>query len=116
VSLEGRRHALRARAITSSSDVNVAGLISIPFAGPASIGATVANALLSDGVDIMDVGGRPLKRGTPVYVTAERGADEVAERLKEVSVELVPVLKGLVLLGFFDATGISKVGRPASAG
>ena len=90
--------------------MNVAGLISIPFIGPASIGATVANVLLSDGVDIMTVGARPLKRGTPVYVTAERGADEVIERLKEVSVELIPVLEGIVLLGFFDVA--SANGHP----
>ena len=79
-------------------------MISIPFVGPVSLGATVADVLLSDGVDIMTVGEDALKRGTPVYVRAERAAEEVVERLKKASVKVIPVIHGLDLLGFFEVT------------
>ncbi|MBW3594508.1 MAG: hypothetical protein KY391_02930 [Actinobacteria bacterium] len=81
--------------------MNVAGLISVPFAGPAAIRATVASVLLSEGVDIMS-SRKALRHGTPVYVRADSAAEDVIARLREISVKMVPVVEGFDLLGFFD--------------
>lgn len=96
-----RRHPA-AGSVAEGHPVNLAGLVSIPFVGPPAIRATVATALLSEGVDVMSSGLKALRHGTPVYVRADCAVEEVVARLKELSVKIVPVIEGLDLLGFLD--------------
>ena len=91
--------------------VTIRDLISIPFSGPGAIGAHVANALIADGVDIMGVNGRALRRGTPVYVNADSPPEDAMGRLKELRGGVIPVLQGLKLLGFLDLSEGDPKGR-----
>jgi CBS domain-containing protein len=89
--------------------------------GTGGIGA--GRILLEEGVDLLAADLAGLKRGTPVYVSADADVNDVQRRMAMKHIKLLPVLKDGDVVGLVDLVDLVRMqsedgsgdvlGRPA---
>lgn len=68
----------------------------------------LAQLLMSEGVNLIDVTEEQLKRGTPVFVEASADVVEVQRRMARHHIRMLPVLSDGALIGVVDLVELAR--------
>lgn len=75
----------------------------------------LGDLLLSEGVDITDVGTDALERGTPVYVDADADALDTQSLMARLHIRMLPVVKDGLVVGVIDLVELAQLDLDATA-
>lgn len=76
--------------------------------GQSSTMAWLASLLRDEGVDLMQASEAELVRGTPVFVEAAAGVNEVQRRMAQKHIRRLPVIEDGCLVGIVDLVDLAR--------